>query len=97
VLALVLTPIVRLLVLVHALPRHNDRQGPWRWLNRFDDGTPLFGNPLAHKPYRAGARSRSGRSSRSSDSSPGSSSSSSSNSFSGGGGSSGGGGASGSW
>jgi uncharacterized protein len=92
VLELVLTPIVRLLVLVRVLPRHQDRQGAWRWLNRFDDGVPLISRPFTHAP----ARARSGRSARSSDASS-DSSSSSSDSFSGGGGSSGGGGASGSW
>jgi uncharacterized protein len=92
---LVLNPIVRLLVLLHVLPKPQDRRGAWRWLNRLHDGTPLFGPLFAREPALAPARSRSGRSSRSSDWSSGSSSSS--DSFSGGGGSSGGGGASGSW
>jgi uncharacterized protein len=41
VLGLLLTPIVRLLVLAQLLPMHTDRRGHWRWLDRFDDGTPL--------------------------------------------------------
>jgi uncharacterized protein len=96
VLGLILTPIVRLLVLLHLLPKQADRRRVWRWLNRFDDGTSLIGRLFVRKPALATASAPTGWST-SSDRSSDSSSFSSSDSFSGGGGSSGGGGASGSW
>jgi uncharacterized protein len=84
---LLLVVLAAVLVWLGVLPRQEDRQGAWLWLNHINRDSP---------PEPAHAR-RSRRSSSSSWNSSDSSSSSSSDSFSGGGGSSGGGGASGSW